>query len=82
MPKSRVRKKAVYTPPQRSQKARASPPWLAPVMVSCWILGILWISVYYITTGNMPLISKLGDWNMLIGFGLIIIGVVLSTRWR
>ena len=29
MPKSRVRSKAVYTPPPRSAKAKVSPPWLA-----------------------------------------------------
>ena len=30
MPKSKVRKKAVYTPPPRSTKAKVSPSWLVP----------------------------------------------------
>jgi hypothetical protein len=26
--------------------------------------------------------STLGNWNLGLGFGLIIAGVVLSTKWR
>lgn len=82
VPKSRVRKKAVYTPPQRPQKPQVSPPWLAPTMVAMWVLGIAWIAVFYITTGTAPGMSYLGNWNLLVGFGFIIVGFVLSTRWR
>lgn len=82
MPKSRVRQKKVYTPPPRSQKVQASPVWLAPAMVASWILGVLWIAFYYITAPATPLVGSLSDWNLLIGFGLIVIGIVLSTKWR
>lgn len=82
MPKSRVRKKAVYTPPPRSQKPDVSPSWLAPTMVTLWVLGIGWIAVYYITAGSVPPMGILGNWNLLVGFGLMIVGFVLSTRWR
>ncbi|MEV7967403.1 cell division protein CrgA [Sphaerisporangium sp. NPDC088356] len=81
MPKSHTRKKAVYTPPQKSQQVKVSPRWLAPVMVASWIIGILWIAVYYIAP-NAPGIGALSNWNLLIGFVFIIFGVVLSTRWR
>lgn len=81
MPKSKTRKKAVYTPPQKAQVQTVSPRWLAPVMVASWILGIAWIATYYIAP-SVPGIATLGNWNLLIGFGLIIFGVVLSTRWR
>jgi hypothetical protein len=82
VPKSRVRKKAVYTPPPRSVRAKVSPPWLAPAMVACLVIGLVWIALYYVTNGNLAGMSALGDWNMVIGFALIIAGVVLSTRWR
>ncbi|MGH3320271.1 MAG: cell division protein CrgA [Streptosporangiaceae bacterium] len=82
MPKSRVRRKAVYTPPPRPKKVQPSPAWLAPTMVALWFVGIAWIAVYYITTGDLPLLDRLGDWNLLVGFGFIIAGFVLSTRWR
>jgi hypothetical protein len=85
VPKSKVRKKAVYTPPQRSQKVAVSPRWLVPTMVGCWLLGLAWIAVYYVTASTsttVPVMSTLSNWNLLIGFAAIVIGVVLSTRWR
>lgn len=82
MPKSRTRQKTVYTPPPRSRKIQASPVWLAPLMVASWIIGVLWIAYYYITAPDSPLVGGLGDWNLLIGFGLIVIGIALSTKWR
>jgi Cell division protein CrgA len=82
VPKSRVRKKAVYIPPPRSARSRVSPAWLAPTMVACLVIGLAWIAVYYITNGTVAGMSTLGDWNMVIGFVLIIAGVVLATRWR
>lgn len=81
MPKSKTRKKAVYTPPQKAQTVKVSPRWLAPLMVACWIVGVVWISVYYIAP-DLPGIATLQNWNLLVGFGLIIVGVVLSTKWR
>ncbi|MBB2908812.1 hypothetical protein FHS43_000058 [Streptosporangium becharense] len=81
MPKSKTRKKAVYTPPQTAQQIKVSPRWLAPVMVSCWIIGILWIATYYVAP-NAPLLGTLQNWNLLVGFTFIILGVVLATRWR
>ena len=82
MPKSRVRRKAVYSPPPRSARAKVSPPWLAPVMVACLVIGLAWIALFYITNGTLAGMSALGDWNMVIGFALIIAGVVLATQWR
>lgn len=81
MPKSRVRKKTVYTPPPRSSKAKVSPPWLAPVMVACMVLGLVWIATFYISGQSLP-ISALHNWNIVVGFALIVAGVMLATRWR
>ena len=83
MPKSRVRKKPVYTPPPtRSPKRAVSPVWLAPTMIAALVIGLAWIALYYVTQADMPLLRSLGGWNLVGGFGLIIIGVVLATRWR
>jgi hypothetical protein len=82
VPKSRVRKKAVYTPPARSAKSKISPRWLVPTMVFCLVFGLAWIAVFYVTGGSIPVMSVLGNWNLLAGFTFIIGGVVLSTRWR
>jgi len=81
VPKSRTRSKAVYTPPPSKAKPKVSPRWLVPTMLGCLVLGLAWIALYYITGGSLP-ISSLGPWNLAVGFGLIIAGVGLSTKWR
>jgi hypothetical protein len=84
VPKSRVRKKPVYTPPAavQSKKRKVSPPWLAPTMIASLVLGLVWIALYYITQADMPVLSSLGGWNLVCGFALIVVGVVLATRWQ
>jgi Cell division protein CrgA len=83
VPKSRVRSKAVYTPPPRSTKARVSPRWLVPAMLGCLLLGLAWIVLYYVTSGgSTPLQSGIGAWNLVIGFGLFIAGLGLATKWH
>jgi len=81
VPKSRVRKKTVYTPPPKSSRAKVSPRWLVPVMVGCLLLGLAWISMFYVSSESLP-VGALGSWNLVVGFGFIIAGVVLSTRWH
>jgi Cell division protein CrgA len=82
VPKSRVRSKAVYTPPPRSVKSKGSPRWLVPAMLAFLLVGLAWIAVFYITGGDLPVQSAIGDWNLVLGFGFIIVGVGLSTKWR
>jgi hypothetical protein len=83
VPKSRVRRKPVYTPPPtRSAKRAVSPVWLAPTMIGTLVVGLVWISLYYVTQADMPVLRALGGWNLVGGFALIVVGVVLATRWH
>ena len=85
MPESKKRKKLAYTPPPTPaarRKKRPSPPWLAPLMLGMFVLGILWLVVFYITQGNMPVVGALNNWNLVVGFAFIVVGFVLSTQWR
>jgi len=84
VPKSRVRKKQVYTPPpaRTSKRHAVSPVWLVPTMLACFLIGLAWIALYYVTQANMPGLSSLGGWNLVCAFALIVAGVVLATRWR
>jgi Cell division protein CrgA len=82
MPESRVRKQAVYTPPAaRSTARKPNPRWWAPVMLALMVLGLVWIVVFYITQTAYP-IPKINTWNLLIGFGLLLAGFGMTTRWR
>ena len=83
MPKSRVRKRTVYTPPPRkSARRKVSPPWVGPLIVALLVVGLAWIVVYYVSENGVPGMSALGNWNLVIGFGLVIGGLTLATKWR
>jgi Cell division protein CrgA len=83
VPKSRVRKRTVYTPPPRkSARRKVSPAWVGPAIVALLVVGLGWIVVYYVTENGVPGMSALGNWNLVIGFGLVIGGLMLATRWR
>jgi hypothetical protein len=90
LPKSKVRKKSVYTPPEGVLQSRAaqvrvaqpSPRWYAPLMVALMVIGLLWIVVYYVAGDRIPFMVTLGAWNFAIGFGAMVAGLVMSMRWR
>ena len=88
MPKSRIRKKAhnkkVHAPYEEAENfemPKESPKWLAPVMIALFIVGLLWIVVFYISQTNYP-IPGIHAWNMVVGFAFIGAGFSLATRWR
>lgn len=85
MPESKKRKKAVYPPSRPAgtvRKKGPSPVWLAPLMLALFGIGILWLVVFYVSAGDMPVVGTLGNLNLLIGFGFIVLGFGLSTQWR
>ena len=82
MPESKVRKKTAYTPPPRKRSGpKTSPRWFAPLMVALFLVGLVWIVTYYISEGRFP-IEAIGVWNLVVGFGVILTGFGMSTRWR
>jgi hypothetical protein len=83
VPKSRVRKKPGYTPPPKATtgKAAMSGRWVAPTMVTLFLLGLAWVVVYYLTSGAWP-IGSIDWWNLVIGFTFIFAGLMVATRWK
>ncbi|MFD1213026.1 cell division protein CrgA [Arthrobacter sp. GCM10027362] len=82
MPESKPRKKTERRPQETAARPnKPNPVWYKPVMFGLMILGLLWIIVFYITQGVWP-IPPAGSWNILIGFGIAIIGFMMTTRWR
>jgi len=55
-------------------------------MLSCFIVGLLWICTYYVLTGQnldkMPLFNDLGQYNLLVGIGFMAVGFTFATRWE
>jgi hypothetical protein len=84
VPKSRIRKKADFTPPPAKSATvikLGTRGWVAPLMLAFFVLGLAWIVLFYVTQGSMP-VSALGNWNIVVGFGFIAGGFVVSTQWK
>ena len=83
MPESRPRKKTEYTAPApgRRLSRTSGGRWIAPVMCALWIVGLAWIVVFYLAP-DLKYMSDLGNWNLIIGMGLICVGFALATRWE
>ena len=58
-----------------------NPVWFKPIMFGLMLLGLAWIIVYYVSRSALP-IEGLGDSNILVGFGILFIGFLMTTRWR
>jgi hypothetical protein len=54
----------------------------APAMLTCWLLGLIWVVLYYALQDDLPLAGDLGGWNLVIGMGLIGVGFVFATQWE
>lgn len=93
MPKSKVRKKpatatasravqATSGPTTRVKAAGPSSPVYIGVMVGLMLLGLLWLVVNYLWGDKIPVMQDLGNWNFLIGFALMVAGLLMTMRWR
>lgn len=65
----------------RSGEDAPNPIWFKPIMFGLMLLGLIWIIVYYISQSALP-IADLGDGNILVGFGIMFVGFLMTTRWR
>lgn len=52
-------------------------------MLACFLIGLVWICVYYIA-GNQPIpvMQDLGQWNLIVGIGFMAVGFVFATHWE
>ncbi len=58
-----------------------NPVWFKPVMFGFMLVGLVWILVYYVSQSSWP-IPSIGPWNIMVGFGIMFIGFLMTTRWR
>jgi hypothetical protein len=87
VPKSKVRKKT--DAPIRSAPTRTitpSPTWYPVVMAVVLLLGLAYLVVNYLTSeGTSPHIAVMAGlhaWNFAVGFGVMLVGLVMAVRWR
>lgn len=65
----------------RDQEESRNPSWFVPVMLGFIIVGLLWVIVFYISGSTLP-IASIGAWNIAIGFGIMFVGFLMTTRWK
>jgi len=83
VPESKGRSKPAYTPPRTAKKdTTPNPRWFVPLMLGLMIVGLLWVVTYYISGVNQFPIPAIGRWNLAVGFGLMLAGFLMTTRWR
>lgn len=69
--------------PKVKKPTVGNPRWLVPTMLTLFVVGILWVVTFYLTSGGLRLpIPALGQWNIAAGFAFILVGFGLSTRWK
>lgn len=61
--------------------ASPTPLWYRVIMFALVAIGILWIMVFYISEALYP-VATLGMWNVAIGVGLMMVGMIMMTRWK
>ena len=53
-------------------------------MLGCFLLGLVWIVVYYVLGQNadVPLLTDLSQYNLVVGIGFMAVGFVYATHWE
>ncbi|WP_152360893.1 cell division protein CrgA [Microlunatus speluncae] len=95
MPESKTRKTAVEKKRQKKSpedkpkptptkriKAPSSRRWVPPTFITVGLLGVAWLIVYYVAGQNIPIMSELGNWNILIGMGGLAGAFIIATLWK
>lgn len=95
MPESKVRKTAASKSKakaaaelaeKRAEKKRYSGPadrsWVPWVFIPVGLLGVAWLVVNYLAGYQIPVMRSLGDWNFLIGMGLMAASFAIATLWK
>ncbi len=53
-------------------------------MLGSFLLGLVWIVLYYVTGQSLtvPLLTDLGQLNLVVGIGFMAVGFVYATHWE
>ncbi len=78
--KKRNKSNAVKVPRSATKPQSENPKWLVPTFSALLLLGLAWILVYYISRGQYPV--EIGNFNIFIGFAMLLAAMGLLTRWK
>ncbi|WP_233548677.1 cell division protein CrgA [Galactobacter valiniphilus] len=69
---------------RQAREFKPVPTWYKAIMFGLMIVGLLWIVTYYIAAMvgvGLP-IPGINNWNIMIGFGLALVGFIMMMGWR
>ena len=95
MPESRIRPEAAQKKKlrrleqvaevQRDKERKGVPGerrWVPVLFVTVLLLGVAWIVVANVAANSIPFMAAMGNWNILIGIGLIALSFILMIFWK
>ncbi len=62
--------------------AQGTPKWYLVLMFTLMVAGLLYLVVNYLAGEQIPFMLELGAWNYGIGFGLFILGLLMTMGWK
>jgi len=51
-------------------------------MVALFLVGLVWIVLFYVAGSYLPGMRDLGNLNLFIGFAFVAAGFGVATQWR
>jgi len=54
-------------------------------MLGCFLIGLVWIVTFYFLGSDntsVPVMSDLGQYNLLVGIGFMAVGFTFATKWE
>jgi hypothetical protein len=81
MARTPARTKSDSTRSVQSGDPAPNPVWFKPVMFGFMLVGLAWIIVFYVSLNSLP-VASLGTWNIVVGFGIMFVGFLMTMRWR
>ena len=53
-------------------------------MLGCFLIGLVWIVTFYFlgSDSSVPVMSDLGQYNLVVGIGFMAVGFTFATRWE
>jgi hypothetical protein len=81
MARSSSREKSARPVSTDSGEQAPNAVWFKPIMFGFMLIGLIWIIVFYVSNQQLP-VPQWSSWNILVGFGIMFVGFLMTTRWR
>ena len=88
MPKAKITKNTIPVSTSSANRTPVkintggTPLWYKIIMFGFMLAGLGWLIVNYLMGPQIPFMVELDAWNYGIGFGLFVLGLLMTMGWR